>query len=135
VQLKQMQIEVTLTELPPGMARPEKDDFDLLYAEASIGEPLVDARQVLGEEGMALITNTYIRQALRDLDGARSWREARDRLVELHGRVHTDLVVMPLWQLVDHFAYRKSVQNLTARPALLYQDVEQWSIVPRPFTD
>lgn len=135
VQLRQIQIETQLVELPAGQSRPEDDDFDLLYVEASITEPLVDARRLLGEGGVAKITNPYIRQAVRNLDGARSWREARDHLLELHQRVHTELVVIPLWQLVEHYAYRNSVQNLTSRPALLYQDIEQWRIVPRPFTD
>ncbi len=135
LQLKQIQIETNLVELPPGVVRPENDDFDLLYAEVSATEPLVDARHILGEGGVAKITNTYIRQALRELDAAPSWREARSRLLELHERVHTELVVIPLWQLVDHYAYRPNVQNLTAQPAQLYQDIEQWRIVPRPYTD
>lgn len=135
LQLKQVQIETNLLELPPGQVRPENDDFDLLYVEVSSTEPLVDARHILGEGGVAKITNTYIRQALRDLDAAPSWREARSRLLELHERVHTELVVIPLWQLVDHYAYRPNVQNLAAQPAQLYQDIEQWRIVPRPYTD
>jgi tetratricopeptide (TPR) repeat protein len=135
LQLKQIQIEVTLEELPPGKVRPDQDDFDLLYAEVSSTEPLVDARRILGEGGVAKITNPYIRQALRDLDAASTWREARSRLLELHERVHTELVVIPLWQIIDHYAYRANVQNMTPQPAQLYQDIEQWRIVPRPLTE
>jgi hypothetical protein len=135
LQLKQLQVEITLVELPPGQVRPEKDDFDLLYAEICSTEPLVDARRILAEGTVAKISNAYIRQALRDLDAASSWREARARLLELHERVHTELTVIPLWQLIDHYAWRPSVQNITPQPALLYQDVEQWRIVPRPFTE
>jgi tetratricopeptide (TPR) repeat protein len=134
LQLKQIEIEILLEELPPGEVRPEKDDFDLLYAEVCAMEPLVDARRILGEGTVAKITNAYIRQALRDLDAASSWRDARDRLLELHERVHTELTVIPLWQLIDYYAHRPSVQNFAPQPALLYQDIEQWRIVPRPFT-
>jgi len=34
--------------------------------------------------------------------------------------------VLPLWQTIDHFAYRRSLKGITPSRLRLYQDVEQW---------
>ena len=39
-----------------------------------------------------------------------------------------ELPVIPLWQLVNQFAYHKSVKGVPQRPFTLYQDIEHWQV-------
>ena len=70
----------------------------------------------------------YVRQALRWLDAAQTWGEVRERLLQVHNAVHNEVAVIPLWQLVDFFAYNKRVRNLGERPVWLYQRVDKWRL-------
>jgi hypothetical protein len=36
--------------------------------------------------------------------------------------------VIPLWQTVNYFAYRKSIAGIGENPVVLYQDVEKWQL-------
>src|SRR5205085_1468079 len=87
-------------------------DDPLRYAELTVAEPLVDARRLLSSAGLVGGANPYINLALDQLDAASGWREARDKLQQIHQLAHDDLTIIPLWQLVDHLAYHKSVQGL-----------------------
>ena len=106
--------------LPPG--------YDLLYAELVIREPLVDARRLLGPRGNAGSCSSSMNLALQQVDRARNWRQARDRLRKVHQVAYYDLPVIPLWQTVDSFAYRKSLQGIGAKLVTLYQNVADWQI-------
>jgi len=91
-------------------------------------EPLVDARQLLGEEGICGGCSPYMSLALRQLDEAADWRQVGSRMRRIHRIAFEDVAVVPLWQWTDHFAYRKSVRGIGARPVCLYQNVEQWQV-------
>jgi hypothetical protein len=67
-----------------------------------------------------------VQLALRQIEQARNWQEARTQLLHLHRLLHEDVTLLPLWQTMDHFAYRRTLQGLTPRRLRLYQDVEQW---------
>ena len=124
--LKAVKIEVTLRELPPGLAMPPDGEYDLLYAELVVQEPLVDAARLLGPDGLAGGATPYMVLALRELSAATGWAAARRKLQQIHRLADDDTAVIPLWQLTEHFAYHRSLQGLGAKPVLLYQDVEQW---------
>ena len=59
-----------------------------------------------------------------------SWRQVRERLVVLHRLLHEDATILPLWQTIEHFAYRRTLQGLSANRLSLYQDFEQWRRAP-----
>ena len=44
----------------------------------------------------------------------------------IHWLAHGELPVIPLWQLIDHLAYSRSLKGVGSRPVSLYQSVEQW---------
>ena len=46
--------------------------------------------------------------------------------MNLHRLLHEDVTVLPLWQTLDHFAYRKTLAGVAAQPVRLYQNIEQW---------
>lgn len=121
-------IKVKLRELPPGQTIDTTGDWDLMYLEIGLWEPLVDARRLLAPDGIVGVTNPYVGLALRMLDGAEEWGEARERLKDLHRTTYTEVSVVPLWQTIDYFAYRKKLQGLPKKPLHLYSKVEQWQV-------
>jgi hypothetical protein len=127
-QLTMIGIEIELIELPTGVSRPEKQGCDLLYAVVALWEPISDARRVLGPEGLARSTNQFIGLGLRRLEQAIEWRVVSEQLKELHRIAHYELPVIPLWQMVDSYAYRPTVGGLSADVVTLYEDVDRWRL-------
>ncbi len=125
-QLGLIDIPVTLRELPGGVPATIPDDVDLLYVELAMCEPVVDARRLLGEEGLSGGSSTFMSQALRQLDEATDWAQVAARLRYIHWLAQKETAVIPLWQLVDHFAYHRSLKGLGSGPVSLYQNVETW---------
>jgi ABC-type oligopeptide transport system substrate-binding subunit len=60
------------------------------------------------------------------LDAAQNWREVRERLAEVHRLVAGEMTIIPLWQTVNHFAYRRGSAEVGAQPVSLYQYIETW---------
>jgi hypothetical protein len=102
------------------------EDCDLHYAELAAWEPVVDARRLLGEHGITGHCNAYLSLALAKLDRAETWKEIRIRLGEIHRLVADELVVIPLYQTVNHYAFRRDAAHLGTRVVSLYEDVESW---------
>jgi ABC-type transport system substrate-binding protein len=120
-------VEFTSDDLLAG-----KVEYDLRYAELAVWEPIADARLILGPRGLAGdLQSPYLDAALRDLDTATNWKDARARLAELHEIASHELPVIPLWQTVNHFAYRANVRGIGDSPVTLYQNIEQWNSAPR----
>jgi hypothetical protein len=64
--------------------------------------------------------------ALRQLDEAIDWKQVREDLHAVHRISYDDAAIIPLWQLIEYFAYHDSLKGVGARPVSLYQNVEQW---------
>jgi ABC-type transport system substrate-binding protein len=86
----------------------------------------VDARRLLGIDGVAGQSSGLMALALDDLARSQNWNEARALLNEIHRIAHFDLPVLPLWQTVNYFAYRKSIEGIGTTPVTLYQNVSAW---------
>ncbi len=129
-------IPVMLRRLPRGVMVPDDGDFDLLYCEVQIQEPLVDAYRIFGRGGLVRISDPTIEQALRQLDSAFSWAEVSKSLRRVHRQAYANLTILPLWQTVEHYAYRKNVYNIGDRLTHLYENIGSWQIdgiqVPDP---
>lgn len=128
-QLKLVGLACELKELPAGQVDTPEQDYDLLYTEVSLPEPAVDARRLLGVGGPAIAGGSQSAFALRQLESAQTWQDARKRLFELHTMTHDEVAVLPLWQLAEHYAHHPGLRGLGAKSAALYFDVEQWKIV------
>ncbi len=122
---------IELRALPAGVTRPPDDEYDLLYAEFTLEEPLVDLRLVLGEMGLAKHVSPTIEQLLSELDVARNWVQARQLLRQIHEQCNADASVLPLWQTINFFAYRRNVHGLGDSQVRLYDNVERWTIDQR----
>ncbi|MCA9263861.1 MAG: hypothetical protein KDA60_08415 [Planctomycetales bacterium] len=115
--------------LPPGEVQPaEGEPWDLLYTDIVMAEPAVEIQHLLGAAGVTRSGSTYLEAALRRLMSAGNWAEARDGLHEIHDLAHEEVAVIPLWQLVDYFAYRDNVRGLDVQPISLYENIENWQI-------
>ena len=114
---------------PESPASPE-GDWDLLYVELAMWEPVIDARRLLGPQGLVGRATPYMDLTLRQLERADDWKRARDKLLEVHRIAHDDVPLVPLWQITDHFAYQRGLQGVGSRPAMLYQHVESWQSPP-----
>jgi tetratricopeptide (TPR) repeat protein len=130
-QLKREGIAVKLREFTADELLSGKLEYDLRYAELTVGEPVTDARQILGPGGLAGDAQSpYLDAALREVDSATNWTEARTRLAALHEIASHELPVIPLWQTVNYFAYRATMRGIDESPVALYQNIAAWSVTP-----
>jgi ABC-type transport system substrate-binding protein len=130
-QLAREDIPVKLREFTADELLSGKVEYDLRYAEITVGEPLTDARTLIGPTGLAGdVESPYLNAALRELDAANNWKDVRSRLSRLHEIASHELPLIPLWQTVNYFAYRDSVRGILESPVALYQNVEQWTFPP-----
>ena len=130
-QWKTIGVECKLVEFAPGVFDDRDSKCDAIYCQIATWEPVVDAARLLGPEGVSPAKNAFIQLALRQIERAANWQEARERFRELHRLLHEDVTVLPLWQTFDHYAYRKSLTGLAGGRVTLYQDVEQWQVTPQ----
>ncbi|MEM9367620.1 MAG: ABC transporter substrate-binding protein [Planctomycetota bacterium] len=119
-------LEVELVELPVGKTFPQPGKADLAYVAAAVWEPIIDARRILGPRGLAGSTNQMVGLGLRRLEESKNWRDARDRLLDLHFISNTELPILPLWQMVDSFAHTKKLLGVGSDIVSLYQNAEKW---------
>lgn len=121
-------VETSLRELPPGETVPDDDQWDFLYLELSIEEPLADAPRVIGPNGFAKDVSAPVEQTLRNLSYAESWQIACSTLRRLHRQTSVDLSIIPLWQMKEHYAFRTTVREIGRDLVHLYQNVDRWKI-------
>lgn len=101
---------------------------DLKYVELAAWEPVVDARMMLGPEGVVGGASDFMMLSLDRLDKATNWNEVRSRLYEIHDLASSDLPVIPLWQTVNYFAYRRELAGISQQPVSLFQDIGDWQL-------
>lgn len=123
-----LDLEIELVELPVGQAFPEEGQADLAYVAAAVWEPIIDARRVLGPDGMAGSTDQLVGLGLRRLEESKNWKDARDRLLDLHFIANNELPVLPLWQLVDSYAYSRNLLGVGSDIVSLYQNADKWRL-------
>jgi peptide/nickel transport system substrate-binding protein len=121
-------VETLVRKLKPGESIPTDDEWDFLYLEVSIEEPLTNVFNIIGSEGFATEVSAPIEQTLRNLSYAESWRSACSDLRRLHRQTSVDLSLIPLWQVQEHFAYRNTVREIGRDLIHLYQNVDRWKI-------
>jgi hypothetical protein len=116
--------------LKEGQSVPDDPNWDFLYVEVTMEEPLTDAHKLVGNRGIAKDVSAPIEQTLRILNYSRSWQSSCAALRRLHRQIRVDLSVIPLWQITEHYAFRNTARNLGRELVHLYQNVERWKIDP-----
>ena len=123
-----MGLKVVLRPLESGNVLPPDDDWDFLYYQIMMEEPLVNADRLFGRRGIVKSVGATIEQNMQKLGYSSSWREAGNALRRIHRQVVNDVAIIPLWQIKEHFAYRDHLKGIGKTPVHLYQQVEQWKI-------
>ena len=121
-------IPASTRQLQPGVSVPLDEEWDFLYLEVTIEEPLADASRIIGSAGIAKDVSAPVEQTMRNLSYAESWRTACTLLRRLHRQVAVDLSIIPLWQMREHYAYRNTVRGIGRDLIHLYQNVDRWEI-------
>jgi tetratricopeptide (TPR) repeat protein len=128
--LNYIKIACTLKELPAGMTRDLSGEYDLLYCQLAMWEPIVDAGTLLGTGGLAMVQDDHVNRSLQWLESAMRWQDVRDRVRSLHRVCHDKVTVIPLWQMVDYYAHHSGIQLNRRPPVSLYHGVQQWQLAP-----
>ncbi len=126
--LQVLGVVATLRPLDPGQIVPDDGDWDFVYLDYIAPEPLGDAKRLLAPDGLVKSPSPHLNLALRMLDQVDSWNGAGERLRAIHQISYDDTTLIPLWQLVDHFAYRNVITGIRNTPLSFYQHVEQWAV-------
>lgn len=134
-QLQVAEVACKTQELPPGETPAGTPPGDLLLMEIQMPEPLVDLPRLLGPGGITPTSDPYVSLALRQLQQAENWKEARERLFELHRQLHNDMTLIPLWQMTEYFAYHRGLRAVRERPLSLYENVDNWRVIPPEHED
>lgn len=121
-------IKTTLRQLPPGVSYPPDDQWDVLYSETFIEEPLIDAVRLFGENGLASDVTAPVEQSLRNVVTSQTWQGACLALRNIHRQISVDLSVIPLYQVKEHYAFNDNVSNTGRDLVHLYQNVDRWTI-------
>ncbi len=121
-------IPTTLRALPPGVTYPEDSQWDVLYTELFVEEPIVDAMRMLGRNGFAEQISAPVEQSLRGLVTSQTWQGACMALRNIHRQIAVDLSVIPLYQVKEHFAFRDNVYDVGRDLVHLYQYVDRWKV-------
>jgi ABC-type transport system substrate-binding protein len=121
-------VKVKLRELPEGLVMPPDDDYDFVFVECTMQEPLVDARRIFGRTGLVKEINSSVEHALDRIDRVRNWQGAGSALRNLHEKVYNETTILPLWQVPQYYAFRSDVRNVGFDLNTLYQNVDQWRI-------
>jgi peptide/nickel transport system substrate-binding protein len=112
--------------------------FDLAYRAVRCYEPVLDAGPLLcpgydaapDSNALASATSTRILQLLLQLERAADIPSARGLVIQIDRETRDELPVLPLWQLVDHFAWRTRLTGPTDVADQLYEGIESWEIKP-----
>ena len=112
--------------------------FDLAYRVCRCAEPIQDAGPLLcpgydappEADALASAASPRILQLLLQLERAPDWPTARGLAIQIDRESRDELPVVPLWQLVDHYAWRDRLKGPAAVSSELYRGIETWEIAP-----
>ena len=127
---RKLGIQIRLRRLAPGEVIPPDGDWDVLYLEATMEEPLVDlpelilGHRILGRHG------GLVWHAMRQLQEAQSFDDVREEFGRIHRLTFDHTPMLPLWQVNEHAAIRQGFQGVGREPIFLYQNLEQWKLAP-----
>jgi len=112
--------------------------FDIAYRVFRGDEPIQDAGIMLcpgydappEADALASAASPRILQLLLQLERAPDWPTARGLAIQIDRESRDELPVIPLWQLVDHYAWRDRLKGPADVSSELYRGIETWEITP-----
>ena len=112
--------------------------FDLAYRVLRCDEPVLEAGPLLcpgydsppETDALASAASTRILQLLLQLERASELASSRGLAQQIDRESRDELPVLPLWQVVDHYAWRTRLKGPGEAADQLYQGIESWEITP-----
>ena len=112
--------------------------FDLAYRAVRLDEPVSGAGPLLvpgydappGANCLASAASPRILQLLLELERTVDWPSARGLTVQIDRESRDELPVIPLWQIVDHYAWRDRLKGPAKTANRLYELIDTWEIAP-----
>ena len=112
--------------------------FDLAYRALRCDEPVLDAGPLLcpgydappEADALSSAASSRILQLLLQLERAAEVSTARGLAIQIDRESRDELPVLPLWQVVDHYAWRTRLKGPGETTDRLYQGIESWEIKP-----
>ncbi len=129
-------VERSPTELEASLRN--GDRFDLAYRVGYCDQPIREIGNLVcpgydapaASDGLGALASPRILQLLLQLEYTPDWNSARDLVTQIDRECRDELPIIPLWQLVDHFAFRSHLSGLNPVADHLYQGIERWEIAP-----
>jgi peptide/nickel transport system substrate-binding protein len=134
-------VEITPIELPESRLEAELRSgrpFDLAYRVIHRGDPVADAGPILCPgydspsemDALASAVSPRILQLLLELERASDLPTARALATRIDRESRDELPVIPLWQIVDHYAWRDALKGPAPEAGRLYDGIETWESEP-----
>ncbi len=134
-------VRIETVELPESQLESELRGgrrFDLAYRALRCEEPVLDAGILLcpgydappDADALASATSTRILQLLLQMERSADVPTARGLVIQIDREARDELPVLPLWQVVDHYAWRSRLTGPGEGADQLYQGIESWEIKP-----
>jgi peptide/nickel transport system substrate-binding protein len=134
-------LEITLKEVPEGELEARLRSggrFDLVYRSTRPTEPAFDAGTLLcpgydappKSDALASLASPRILQLLIALDRAPESTSSQALVLQIDREARDELPILPLWQVVDHYAWRTRVKGIPDELETLYGGVESWEVEP-----
>jgi peptide/nickel transport system substrate-binding protein len=134
-------VEIVTAELPESRLETELRAgrrFELAYRVVRCRDPIREAGPILcpgydappQADALASAASPRILQLLLELERASDLPSARGLALQIDRESRDELPVIPLWQLVDHYAWRDRLQGPQPVAEHLYQGLETWEVHP-----
>jgi peptide/nickel transport system substrate-binding protein len=112
--------------------------FDLAYRALPCDEPLVDAGPLLSPpydappsaDPLAALASPRLLQLLLLLERAPEFPTARGLLIQIDRECRDELPVLPLWQVLEHYAWKDRLKGPGESSESTYQGIERWEVAP-----
>jgi peptide/nickel transport system substrate-binding protein len=113
--------------------------FDMAYRAVPCGDPMLDAGMLIwpgvdappDSDALASAVSGEILQLLLKLERAGDLPTAKGILLQIDREARDELPVLPLWQLVAHYAWRAELTGPAEVSPQLYQGLQSWAVKPR----
>jgi peptide/nickel transport system substrate-binding protein len=134
-------LKVEAVELPESQLESELRGgrkFDMAYRVLRCAEPMLEAGPLLcpgydsppETDALASAASTRILQLLLQLERAADVPTARGLALQIDRESRDELPVLPLWEVIDHYAWRTRLKGPGEVADRLYQGIESWEINP-----
>lgn len=106
-------------------------EADLLYLIWHPRDPLVAYQMLLQQPEFRGLLNAQATAAWEKLTAAKDAEALLTGVSQLEEAILADRRLLPLLHVTEYLAHRKNIERIGPRPVDLFQNLEQWRVVPR----